>query len=90
MKDNLDLLKDRVETYLNTKNPVNTLKKSGISFEDATRESGYLNFRFYGKNGYVRAYKAEGMKKFKVQIFRQVELKYSGIPVFEPSGRKSF
>lgn len=91
MRDEYELMKERAEVYLHdAKSPAETLKKTGIAFEDASREFGFPNFRFPCGKGYVRAYKAKGMKQFKVQIFRPIKVEYSGIPVFEPSGRRSF
>lgn len=94
MKSELEKLKERVEIYLKGKSgrqdAVRFLRNTGINFEDASEECGYPNFRFKAKGGYVRAYRAGKMKEFKVQIFEQISMKYSGVPVFEPSGRKSF
>ena len=92
MRDEMELLKERVEIYLHdAKNSTEVLKKTGIDFEDASEESGYPNYRFpcLRKEGYVRAYKGVGMKRFRVQIFRPIQVRYSGIPVFEPSERRS-
>lgn len=90
MRDKYELLKERVEIYLQDENnPAGTLEKTGIVFEDLSREYGFPNFRFPCEKGYVRAYKSRDMKHFKVQIFRPIKMNYSGVSVFEPSGRRS-
>lgn len=94
MKSELEKLKERVEIYLKGKSgredAVRFLQGTGIEFEDASEECGYPNFRFKAEGGYVRAYRARKMKEFKVQIFERIPMRYSGVPVFEPSGRKNF
>lgn len=93
MKSGLELLKERMEIYSGGKTEkadiVRFLRNAGVKFEDASEEVGYPNLRIHDDGGYVRLYKGTGMKDFKVQIFRKSEMRYSGIPTFEPSGRRS-
>ena len=70
---------------------VRALKKTGLTFTDDTEEYGYPNLHVPTPDGgYVRVYKIGRGKGFKVQKILRVKLKWSGIPVFEPSGRHSF
>lgn len=94
MKTELELLKERVEIYLKDvhtrEKAVEILKKTGIKFTDDSDEYGYTNIHFYRKDGAVRAYIRPREKNFIVKIMSKVEFYYSGIPTFEPSGKKSF
>lgn len=69
-----------------------TFMENKLQFSDRSKEAGYPNFWVYedGVSGHVRAYKAPDSKEFVVQVWRPAEFQYSGIPVFEPSGKKSF
>lgn len=93
MKSELEMLEERIQIYLKGKRTRNEavqfLKGAGIEFEDNSDEAGYPNFRFWHNGEYVRAYKGSEMKEFRTQIFRKVEMKWSGIPTFEPSGKRS-
>jgi hypothetical protein len=65
------------------------LKNAGIKFEDVSKEYGYLNIHVPRPNGYVRIYKPYRRDELEVNSFDSVPLTYSGIPTFEPSGRRS-
>lgn len=65
------------------------LKGAGIEVEDASKESGYMNLRIPVGREYIRIYRTY-TGAILVQRFRLEKFQYSGIPVFEPSGRKSF
>lgn len=80
------------EIYGNAKSPKaikKALEKAGLIVEDLSEESGYFNLHIPFDGGHYRVYKAHD-GKIKEQVWRPVELKWSGIPTFEPSGRKSF
>lgn len=64
------------------------LKDAGIVFVDLTEEYGYMNLRIPMEYGYFRIYR--NGKRIKTQKWTKTEIIYSGIPVFEPSGRRSF
>lgn len=67
------------------------LKSNGLQWEDVSKEYGYMNIRVHAFGGYVRVYKPNGRgQDTKIQVWKPVSMKYSGVPVFEPSGRKSF
>lgn len=97
MKKNYNIddgtLKDRVESMVvglkSGKAILKAIEKSGLVYEDVSEESGYFNIHIPTDDGaYVRIYKAK--RGFVVQRFTWVRFKWSGIPVFEPSGRHSF
>ena len=94
MRSSLEILKERTEIYAKgTKSKgalLNILRNVGLKAEDVSKEYGYLNIRIPGEGGYVRICKPKGEKEFKVQMFEKIEMRYSGIPTFEPSGRRSF
>ncbi len=70
---------------------VKMLKENDIRFEDVSADSGYDNIRIpTNDGGYIRVYRGKRTDQFKVQKFEMVEFKWSGIPTFEPSGRRSF
>ena len=59
-------------------------------YVDESEESGYPNIKIPCPDGSViRVYKGSRMKYFKVQVLEPVTFSYSGIPTFEPSGRRS-
>jgi hypothetical protein len=64
------------------------LDAASIEFEDRTWESGYMNIRIPVADGYIRVY--DHLGEIRVQKFEKVVFQYSGIPTFEPSGRRSF
>lgn len=53
----------------------------GMYVEDASEESGYLNYRIRTEDGYVRVYKHPRLG-YQIQPWEMVQFKYSGIPVF--------
>ena len=66
------------------------LTAAGLQFEDLTEEYGYFNLRIPFPDGYFRIYRPTGRgQEIRTQRWRKTEFKYSGIPVFEPSGRRS-
>ncbi len=96
MRTDIELLKERVLRYVKGKTEEaevsKILKASGVKYENVSEEFGYPNFRIYSKDvseGYIRAYKGRSMNSFKVQEFKSVSMVPSGIPTFEPSGRRS-
>ena len=64
------------------------LKDAGMEFEDYSGEYGYMNLRIPTPDGYVRVYMAG--KEIRTQKWTMQTIRYSGIPTFEPSGRRSF
>ena len=64
------------------------LDDAEMVYKDLTSEYGYFNLRVPVKDGYIRVYKKDG--KCLVDKFTRIEIKTSGIPTFEPSGRRSF
>lgn len=71
----------------------------GCEYEDLTAESGYLNIHIPTEDGgYVRIYRAYDRQmelvpdkgRVRVRKFTPVKFCWSGIPTFEPSGRRSF
>lgn len=70
------------------KQVIDVLKNNGIEFVNLTEEYGYLNIRIPRENGYVRIYKPYKQNELEVNSFDAVPMKYSGIPTFEPSGRR--
>lgn len=65
------------------------LRKAGVNFDDISEESGYLNLHIPFLDGYIRIYKRRDGKIVE-QKWTKCEYTYSGIPTFEPSGRRSF
>ena len=68
------------------------LKKAGLQWEDLSADYGYMNLRvpILG-GGYYRIYRNKRRKRIEIQKWGPpIELTYSGIPTFEPSGRHSF
>ena len=63
------------------------LIRNGLQFDDLTDEYGYKNIRIPVINGYIRIYKMGNA--IKIQNWQKTVFKYSGIPTFEPSGRRS-
>lgn len=57
------------------------LRRMGMYVEDASEESGYLNYRIRTEDGYVRVYKHPRLG-YQIQPWEMVQFKYSGIPVF--------
>lgn len=66
------------------------LKELGFEIEDASEESGLMNLRIRNSDGTMTRIYGKGRKELKVQIWMPVVFRYSGIPTFEPSGRRSF
>lgn len=65
------------------------LKAAGVYAEDASEECGYMNIRIPAESGYVRIYR-DSVGCIIIQRFEPVNMKYSGVTTFEPSGRRSF
>ena len=59
-----------------------------MPYKEVTDECGYFNVRIPAKDGYIRIYACNG--QWLVQKMERVVARYSGIPTFEPSGRRSF
>lgn len=66
------------------------LSKAGFLYEDVSEEYGYMNIRIPFPGGYYRIYKSLRDGKIKTQRWGETKFVWSGIPVFEPSGRRSF
>ena len=64
------------------------LDAASIEFEDHTAAYGYMNLRIPVEDGYMRIY--DHLGEIRVQKFPRIQVAYSGIPTFEPSGRRSF
>ena len=67
---------------------IERLDDAEVVYKDHTKEYGYFNLKVPVKDGYIRVYENKG--KYLVDKFVRTEVKYSGIPTFEPSGRRSF
>ena len=61
----------------------------GYEYQDLSEEYGYMNLRIPFVDGYVRIYQRPD-NTMNIQKWHKTEVKYSGIPTFEPSGRRSF
>ena len=70
------------------KEVVERLDDAEVVYKDLTSEYGYFNLRVPVKDGYIRIYEKNG--KYIVDKFTRAEIKASGVPTFEPSGRRSF
>lgn len=88
MKDTNKEVKNFLENHIkpNTKcstvlKTMERLRKMGMYVEDASEESGYLNYRVRTEDGYVRVYKHPRFG-YQIQPWKMVQFKYSGIPVF--------
>ena len=64
------------------------LDDAEMVYADHTEEYGYLNLRIPVKDGYIRIWNCKG--EYRVTKFERTVVKASGIPTFEPSGRRSF
>lgn len=64
------------------------LDAAGILYADLTDEYGYMNLRIPVANGYIRVYR-DHRGIVRVQQYEKIAMKWSGIPTFEPSGRRS-
>ena len=53
-------------------------------------ETGYDNVYVPIENGHLRIFTPHRVKSYQVQRWRKTTIKYSGVPTFEPSGRRSF
>lgn len=64
------------------------VRKAGIHpdcYENATRESGNINFRFWNADGMVRVYKNQ-RGDICIQNWTRASFAYSGIPTFVGGG----
>lgn len=87
----LKRIEDIVERRKQIKKILKEFDRIGIDYEDATSEYGYPNVRIYTEDGgCIRIFKRHKRPGLVVWKYTPVELKWSGIPVFEPSGRRSF
>lgn len=76
----------KTKEFKSKKEVFDYLKKNKLNYNDVTEDYGYFNIRIPLKNnGYIRIYQ-DRRKDFNVQIFTPVQLSYSGIPTFNPSG----
>ena len=66
------------------------LKEAGIEYADGSKETGYDNVYVPIENGHLRIFTPHRVKSYQVQRWRKTSIKYSGVPTFEPSGRRSF
>jgi len=66
----------------------NRLDEAEVVYTDHTEEYGYFNLRIPSKDGYIRVYDYNG--EYRVVKFTKTVVKLSGVPTFEPSGRRSF
>ena len=82
-------LMDFIENAKTPKQVKAALKNAGFHFDDISEECGYLNLHIPFPDGYIRIYKRKDGKIVE-QKWTKCEYKYSGIPTFEPSGRRSF
>lgn len=67
---------------------VKAIEKAGIHsdcYENATAESGYINFHFWNADGMIRVYKNQ-RGDVCVQEWDLVKFSYSGIPTFFSGG----
>lgn len=65
------------------------LSSKGIRFDDVSGDYGFPNFHIPVPDGYIGVALLP-KEDVRVRRFYRVEMKWSGIPVFEPSGRPSF
>ena len=81
----MDVTKEQMQNIIGTarteKAIASALNKAGIYFENASAESGYINFRIRNSAGHIRIYK-NSRKEICLQQWKQVKLEYSGIPTF--------
>ena len=64
------------------------VEKAGIHpdcYENATKESGYINFRFWNADGMIRVYK-NSRSEICVQKWSECSMQYSGVPTFISGG----
>ena len=66
------------------------LRKAGVRFKDDSKLYEYFNVHVPHGDGTVTRVFRHPRVGIKVQLLTPVEIKWSGIPVFEPSGRHSF
>lgn len=67
---------------------IKAIEKAGIHpdcYENATAESGYINFRFWTADGMIRVYR-DGRGEIRVQAWTRTVFSWSGIPVFLSGG----
>ena len=83
----LDAVRRIIEGAKSSKKVLAKLDEVDMPYKEVTDECGYFNVRIPVKDGYIRVYESNG--NFLVQKFEKVTVKYSGIPTFEPSGRRS-
>lgn len=67
-----------------------TLDRANVRYTDCSDEYGFFNLHIETDFGYVGIAKTRRSKKLRVSNFHRIEMKWSGIPTFEPSGRRSF
>jgi len=69
----------------------NALEEVGFYVTDKTADSlSDIDLSVEFPDHTVRIYRSIMRKEIVVQIWEPVEMQYSGVPVFEPSGRSSF
>lgn len=79
-----------VEGILTKRELVKRLNSIGAHYTDDSEEYGYPNIHIRVTGGeIVRIYRGPKMKDFQVQVWKPVIFRHSGIPTFEPSGRRS-
>ena len=80
-----------VEGLKSPKQVIKSLEKHNIRFEDHTEEKGYFDLKVWtSEKDCIRIYKPFNRNGFTVQKMVRVKFEYSGTPVFEPSGTRSF
>lgn len=88
LRKNIEAL---VAKYKQRKPVLKALDRNGIDYTDLTEEMGCADIHILTEDGgYIRIYKPYKKPGLVVGKHIPVELRWSGIPVFEPSGRHSF
>lgn len=85
-KETILYLIDGAKTDFEVKERLNDAE---VVYADLSKDSGYLNLRIPTKDAQIRIYRSSD-RRIQVQKFEMVQMKYSGVPTFEPSGRRSF
>lgn len=68
---------------------IKAIEKEGFEVVDESEEFGYMNLKVWNRDGsMIRIYRPDN-KRARVQLWKPFEYVYSGIPTFEPSGRRS-
>ncbi len=70
---------------------IKAIREQGFEVEDNTEPgSKFFNLRVWNEDKtFIRIYRSY-RREVKVQEWKPIKYTYSGIPTFEPSGRRSF